>query len=89
MITFLEVSYSIKELKKEIERLKKLDWVSLLASPPVYENNDLLIEFSDGKEIWEDYVEEWEKAMGKGATHWRILSLPNKDNVTITNSSKM
>jgi hypothetical protein len=71
-----------KELEKELARLKRYDWVNLLANPPSDEDfyeDDIQVEFSDGRDIWQDYWTEWMKAIKQGATHWRIIYLPNNN----------
>lgn len=85
MIFNLFKSTNVKELERELARLKRLDWILLLENPPTdrdFYEDDTQIEFSDGKDIWYDYWVEWMKAMKQGATHWRIISLPPKNNVS-------
>ena len=84
MITFAHIlkNEQVKELQKELERLRRYDWIDLKATPPTdqdFHEDDVLIEFSDGKEVWHDPWIYWEKWLEEGATHWRVISLPNKN----------
>jgi hypothetical protein len=82
MITFAHLlkNEQVKELQKELERLKRYDWINLKATPPIDQDfqDDTLIEFSDGEEVWHDPWTYWEHHLAKGATHWRVVSLPKK-----------